>query len=325
MPVAATIPFKDLESWAPQGTTLAFLGEEARLHAKIHAAAIGSLADAHPELHASDWNAAVIEAGEQEIPQALKILHARHVWGVVFTLPYKSVALKTIAPAITKVQRAEEATVEDMTASIGSAEAIAERVGAVNLALWRPTGFWGLNTDGESFTRSFFDVFKTKLKARNIVILGAGAFGRAVAVEALSRGCRELWIGDRNAENAWAAVDQILPSITMRGRTHTFCLQKPSAKIPPSAIVVNTIPFGARASETAAFDLSRFDGNSIYFDTAIAVTPHVAQAEKMRLPVSLGKRLLAFQTCVHVEHLTGMRPALDRVLSLVNEAARGMK
>ena len=50
-------------------------------------------------------------------------------------------------------------------------------------------------------------------KGKIVFVIGAGATGRAVVVEALQTGCKEVWIGNRTQENAWAAIDQIAISL----------------------------------------------------------------------------------------------------------------
>lgn len=315
-----TISFENINNWQPQGTVVAFMGAEAAFHASIHNAVMEKISLRKPDL--SNWYTVIIETNESNFAETLKILHAKHVWGVVFTAPLKNLALRIISPVFQNNQRGAITPTDDMLMGIGSAEAIADRIGAINLAQWRPNGYWGLSTDGESFVRAFFDGLKTKLKGKTVVVLGAGAFGKAVAVEALTRGCRELWIGNRTQEHTWDAIDQILPSANMRARVHSFNLAKPSPKVPKSGIIINTLPLGARQAGISGLEIDKFDRTSIYFDTALVATPEVKAAEARQMPLGMGKRLFARQVCRHIELLTGTAPALEVVVWVVNEAAQ---
>ena len=194
------LSFEQLKEWTPEGTVVAFIGEEAELHAYIHRMVMNALKKERTEL--SDWKSVIVEANESNLAQTLKILHGKHVWGIIFTSPLKSTALRIISPSFQDERRGEITATEDMTVGLGSAEALADRVGAIDLALWKPRGYWGLSTDGTAFTLSFFDSFKTNLKTKVVVIVGCESFGRAVAVEALSRGAKEVWIGGAKQEAA---------------------------------------------------------------------------------------------------------------------------
>ncbi len=305
-----------LPAWEGAATTVAFLGAEATLHAHVHHAAITSMAALKPEL--ANWDAISLEAAPETLPNALKILHEKKVWGVVFTAPLKTAALKIFSPT-------PDPTGANPPAAMGGAEANAERVGAANLALWRPNGYWGSSTDGEVFAWSLEDAFQTDFKRKNVIVFGAGAFGRAVAVEALSRGCRELWIGDRSQERTWDAIDQVVPSFNMRGRTHSFNLLKPSPKMPRSGVIVNTFPLAARNSEITAIDFSRFDDSSLYFDLALRETEALQKAKAAQFHATHALRLFAEQVCRHVKALTGHAPDFEMALWVASEAVAAQK
>jgi|GEM_PF-2135864 shikimate 5-dehydrogenase len=315
------VTYEQLDDWQPSGTVVAFLGEEAGFHAHIHNLALGALKKERIDL--AEWNNVVIQnVDAANLASTLKTLHAKHVWGIIFTSPIKSIALKTISPSFEEQKRGEITLTEEMTEGIGSAEALADRVGAVNLAIWKPRGYWGLSTDGTAFTQAFFDNFKTKLKTKSVVVFGCESFGRAVAVEALSRGATEVWIGGVQKDKAWDAVDQIVPSMNMRGRIHSFEISKPSPKIPQTAIVVNALPIRFRDTPEGTFDLSYFTRLSTYFDTSLSANAMVVQAEKLGIPMSMGKRLVAHQVRLHIKYLTDIDASIDAVLDSVVHISR---
>jgi len=304
-----SLSVKDLSGWEPQGTTLAFIGRESEFHAAIHATAIANLATLKPEL--GNWNVRLIQTGEEDLAEVMKILHQKRIWGLIFTAPLKSAGLKLLSPVMLAGPQSRP--------GLGGADATAERVGAVNLAMWRPNGYWGVSTDGAAISWFLSDHWKIDFNGRNVVIFGAGAMGRAAAVEALSQGCRELWMGNRTQERTWDAIEQILPSPMMRARTHGFNMLKPSAKIPRMALIINALPLSARGTPTAPLKLEYFDRGSAYLDLVPAPTPQLEEAKKLKLTAMGGQRILAWQARHHVEFLTGVRADFDTLLWVVNE------
>lgn len=311
------ISFEALKSWTPpaQGTTVAFLGPEADFHRALHGAAIGMLAVLKPEM--ADWKLLSVDTTAETLAETLKLLHGKKVWSVVFTAPLKPPALKILSPSFTDTARSDEQNI----LGLGSADATAERVGAINLALWRPTGYFGISTDGAAFIWALEEALHLKMKGEMIFVIGAGALGRAVAVEALSQGCRELWIGNRTQEHAWDALDQIVPSPNMRARVHSFNLLKPSPKLPKNGLIVNALPASVRGSDTAVLDLARFEDSSSYFDTALTPTELTKLAEERGMLTGFGRRMFAWQTRRQVELMTGATPDIEMLVWAVSEAA----
>ena len=321
-----TVSFSELETWAPAGTTVAVLGLESSFHAGLYSAAMANLLPLNPQL--SQWNFVAVEASPGNLREVILKLHEKNVWGVILTRPFKSLALqlltaeyRTTGPIREENGAPVSAIPPQIKPPIGTTEALAERVGAVNLLTWRPNGYWGISTDGAAWLKAVESDLHTKVKGKTVIVIGAGAMARAVAVEALQWGCRELWLGNRTQENAWDAIDQILPSMNMRGRTHTFNLLKPSPKVPRSALIVNTLPIEARDEGNPALDLTRFDRSSLYFD--VSILPSVANKTASSLDIMncTGTHLWTHQILDHIERLIGVKPGFDFVQWAVSEAA----
>jgi shikimate 5-dehydrogenase len=152
-----------------------------------------------------------------------------------------------------------------------------------------------------------------------VLILGAGAMGRAAATEALSMGCKELWIGNRTQDNAWSALEKI-SSTLMRGRSHSFNLIKPSPKVPKQGIIINTLPCPARGSDTAQIDWQRYDSDCLYLDLIPTPTLCREKAAQRGMQTADGKLVIAKQVQRHCELLTGGSPDLEIILWAVAEA-----
>lgn len=309
----STIAYSQLDNWTPSDKTIAVIGDEAVFHARLHQASLGTLISINPQL--AEWKFQAVEATQENLREVIKKLHDKKVWGIVVTRPLKTPTLKLLTIDIMAKKG------ENSPQPLGSAEDIAERVGAVNLMTWRPNGYWGISTDGSAWGKALQSTLNQKPRGKQLVIVGAGAVARAVAVEALTTGCRDLWIGNRTQENAWDAVDQIVPSINMRSRSHTFNLIKPSPKVPQKALIINTLPDDARDEGNPALDLSRFDRSSLYFDCEISPSPSNKIAEELGMSQTPGAHMWAHQILDHIEILIGESPSFDFAHWTVTEAA----
>ena len=111
----------------------------------------------------------------------------------------------------------------------------------------------------------------------------------------------------------------------MRGRIHSFSVAKPSAKITKTAIVVNALPLALKNDEKSMIDLTWFSRLSTYFDTTLIPTPMVVLAEKLGIPMGMGKRLTAHQVRLHIKHLTDIDVNMAAVLGSVVHTSKTLK
>lgn len=93
----------------------------------------------------------------------------------------------------------------------------ARRCGAVN-TLIRGTGGWhGDNTDGIGLVHDLTERHRLDLRARKVLLLGAGGAAHGVAPALLDAGIDSLWIVNRSPERADALSDRLGEP----GRVHT--------------------------------------------------------------------------------------------------------
>ena len=138
----------------------------------------------------------------------------------------------------------------------------AERAGAVNTLVFGEDGIFGDNTDGAGLVRDLADRHGQDLRARRVLLLGAGGAARGVAPALLDAGIQELWIVNRTPEKADALAD----ALGQPDRVHTRYL----ADLPNLGnydMIVNAtsagrggspleLPFTLATARTLAVDLS---------------------------------------------------------------------
>jgi shikimate 5-dehydrogenase len=318
----SSIELSQLQALQPPKKTVVFLGDYAPLHAKVHETALKSLVSTYPEI--AEWELLTLNSTAGELEGVIKTLHAKKVPAIVFTAPLKSPALKILSPDNEK--NGEKKPVRpgelppEKPQGFGNAEATAERVGAVNLGLRREKGYWGVSSDGVALRR-LFEEMRIELKSMNIVVFGTGGFGRAAAVEALTQGCHELWIGGNTKDNALDALDQISPSFQMRARTHSFAIDSLPAKMPKTAVVINALPPETADGKNHMANLSFFNAQeSIYFDSQLSSSPAYRHAQEPKWKnASLSHRFLAWQTYQHIELITGTCPDIEEIYKVVQK------
>jgi shikimate dehydrogenase len=142
----------------------------------------------------------------------------------------------------------------------------AELVGAVNTVAIRESGLTGYNTDMPGFRESFLRGLPG-VATDEVLQIGAGGAGSAVAVAMLSIGTRRLTIADLDASRAQtlaARLGEAFPAADIAGVS--------SAQISPAGYsgVVNTTPMGMAASpgspvESALLSPEQWVADIVYF------------------------------------------------------------
>lgn len=93
----------------------------------------------------------------------------------------------------------------------------ARRCGAVNTLIRGAKGWHGDNTDGAGFVHDLTERHRLDLRARKVLLLGAGGAAQGVAPALLDAGIDTLWIVNRSPERADALSDRLGEP----GRVHT--------------------------------------------------------------------------------------------------------
>jgi shikimate dehydrogenase len=130
-----------------------------------------------------DWRYLTLEIPPENLADAVNGLRAMGFRGGSIEIPHKIAAVQHL---------------DDLSET-------AELAGAVNCIKRDGERLIGENTDGKGFVQSLSEI--TNPDGKNVVIFGAGAAARAIAVEVGLAGAAQLTIVNRTAERGQALVD----------------------------------------------------------------------------------------------------------------------
>lgn len=115
----------------------------------------------------------------EDVRAAVEGAHALNVLGLNVTVPYK----QAVIPFLTEI------------------EPLAAAVGAVNTLVRTPDGYRGYNTDMSGLYRAMRED-GVSLAGEQVILLGAGGVGRAIAHMCAARGAQRIWLLNRSREKA---------------------------------------------------------------------------------------------------------------------------
>ena len=130
---------------------------------------------------------AAIDAAAEDFDAVLAAFAAEGGAGANVTLPHKARAAQLCANLSERARRA----------------------GAVNTLIRTATGWDGDNTDGVGLVRDLTERQGLDLRARRVLLLGAGGAARGVAPAQLDAGIADLYIVNRTAARADALADAL--------------------------------------------------------------------------------------------------------------------
>ena len=130
---------------------------------------------------------AAIDAAAEDFDAVLAAFAAEGGAGANVTLPHKARAAQLCANLSERARRA----------------------GAVNTLIRTATGWDGDNTDGVGLVRDLTERQGLDLRARRVLLLGAGGAARGVAPALLDAGIADLYIVNRTAARADALADAL--------------------------------------------------------------------------------------------------------------------
>lgn len=248
-----------------------------------------------PRIHAAfgrqtgiDLDYVAIEAGPDDFAARLAAFAGNGGQGANVTLPLKEAAF----------------------ALCSDTSARARRAGAVNTLVRDGDGWRGDNTDGTGLLRDLTERNGLDLRARRVLLLGAGGGARGVAPALLDAGIDALYIANRTTRNADALADLLGDP----RRVHARYLDDLPA-LGEFDLIVNAtsatrggelprLPMSMVGRRTAAVDLS-------YGEAAI---PFLAWARANRCHDAIdGLGMLVEQAAESFEVWHGVRPDTDRV------------
>jgi shikimate dehydrogenase len=174
----------------------------------------------------------------------------------------------------------------------------ARRSAAVN-TLIRNAGAWhGDNTDGIGLVHDLTERHRIDLRARKVLMLGAGGAAHGVAPALLDAGVDSLWIVNRNPERADALSDLLGEP----GRVHTRYWDD-LANLGVFDMIVNATSAGRTTS-------------------SIALPSSLASQRTLAVDLSYGEAAIAFLSWARAQ---GCETTLDGLGMLVEQAAEAFR
>ena len=122
----------------------------------------------------------------EDVRAAVEGAHALNVLGLNVTVPYK----QAVIPFLTEI------------------EPLAAAVGAVNTLVHTPDGYRGYNTDMSGLYRAMRED-GVSLAGEQVILLGAGGVGRAIAHMCAARGAQRIWLLNRSREKAEQTAQEV--------------------------------------------------------------------------------------------------------------------
>ncbi len=235
------------------------------------------------------WRFLTIDVDPDKLGDAIAGLKAMKMRGINCTLPHKLAVLEyldEISPA-------------------------AKLIGAVNMIVNTDGKLFGDNTDGKGFMESLSSA-GISAEGKNIVILGAGGAGRAVAVETALAGAKHITIVNiPQDEKLAASLIELLKTKT--GAAAEYIPWTDAFKVPLDCdILINATPIGLYPNVN---DKPNIDYDTIRPDLFVqdvipnpAFTPFLAEAEKRGARWNTGMGMLINQAAINIEMWTGLKP-----------------
>jgi shikimate dehydrogenase len=286
----SVLTLSDLTDWQAPGPCLAVLGHPIKhsISPVMHNAALAKLARSEPEF--GRWTYYRFDVPPERLPEALDHLHRAGFAGMNLTVPHKILAF-------------------NLTSNVDPA---ARPIGAVNTLRRSPQGWDGFNTDGYGLSEGIRETLGRTIAGADILLLGAGGAARGAAVECLQLGCRSLTVVNRTQANRDAliqAMQGVAGNIPLRGADPLTA----SSEIPAGTIVINATSAGLNPKDPAPIDLERIPRPAGVYDMIYnpAVTPLLAQANRMNIPTANGLSMLVHQGARAFEIWTGRKAPVD--------------
>ena len=197
--------------------------------------------------------------------------------------------------------------------------ASAEIIGAVNCVVIKDGRLTGENTDGQGFVSSLLEVADPT--GQEVVIMGAGGAGRAIAVETALAGAARITIVNRDAGRGQALADLISERTPATG---TYLPWTPGIALPPAGIVINatSVGFAPQTEAIPDVDLDSLMPGSVVADVVVSPpnTRWLQEARARGCTTLDGMGMLVNQALIGIRLWTGrelsgaaMRAELEQI------------
>lgn len=241
---------------------------------QLHHAALEELSTRNSNF--SNWQYHKIEVESKDLASALPYLAKCGYRGLNLTIPHKVEVfslLDTIDPE-------------------------ARNIGAVNTLKHDGVKWQGFNSDGYGLEHALLGKLDAPFDSANVVVLGAGGAARAAAAQALSRGCKSLWIGNRSALRLEELVGELSNSFNTSCVTTFEISQIPLALFRiEELVIVNATALGLKKDDPSPIPLRDFPASTKIYDMIYnpPETNFLKEAKLMGMAYENGLSMLVHQ------------------------------
>jgi shikimate dehydrogenase len=202
----------------------------------------------------------------------------------------------------------------------------ARAIGAVNTVVVQGDRLLGHNTDAAGFMRALVDEAHFDVAGQEVVMLGAGGAGLAVAVGLAGAGARRLWIANRSLERAQALAGRVA---ALGGALQPAALPlDPAALREPvagAALLVNCTSigmWGGPAPDASPVPAELLGPHLLVYDLVYnpARTPLLAAAEAAGARIQEGLPMLVYQGAAAFERWTGQAAPVEVMMAAARRA-----
>jgi len=195
---------------------------------------------------------------------------------------------------------------------------LARRIGAVNTIVVRPDGsLAGFNNDGNGFIQSVRDTKPGwRPDSGPIVVVGAGAAGRAIVASLADQGAREIRLVNRTDARASALAEEFGPPV----RAHPWAQR--AEVLAGATLLVNATDRGMAGKGSLDLELALLPVEAVVGDIIYTppVTPLLAAARERGHPTVNGLGLLLNQARPAFHAWFGVMPSIGPELVRAIEA-----
>ncbi|MEW6006923.1 MAG: shikimate dehydrogenase [bacterium] len=238
-----------------------------------------------------DWVYLPFEVKPKGLKNAIFGLSALGIVGVNVTIPHKIEAMKYL----TEIDER------------------AKKIGAVNTILFKEDEKLGFNTDGEGFVKSLKDA-GFEPKGKNVLLIGCGGAGRAIAVSLAYEGVKTLSLFDIQEERKNELCGLIKDNC---------CVQTFNGEIESYDLIINATPLGMKENDPLPLDVSSIHSKQIVYDIIYnpPKTRLLIEAEKRGARIINGVEMLIHQGALSFEIWTGVYPRVEVMRRVISQGS----
>jgi len=231
---------------------------------------------------------------EKDLHDAVKGMKAIGVEGFNVTSPHKT----TIMPFLDYI------------------DPLAKAIGAVNTVVRINDEFHGYNTDGMGYIKALQADWKEDFTNEKALIIGAGGAAKAIFYTLLSKGMKNIDIGNRSVDK----VKQLIDDCPYEGNSNAISLKEAEEKLEQYQLIIQTTSIGMypNLSESPLslenIQQDAFVSDIIYnpFETAL-----LKEAKERGAKTQNGLGMFVYQGALAFEKWTGQTPDANRMSEIV--------